>query len=297
MNRGNLRGYSYAFGASFALAASFIFSKAALNLIDMIHFGFIWFGFGMILNFAWMIFRKGFRFTSGMRRPTLITALIIAIVEGAATGLFYVAIQKMENPAVVSFIGNLGPVLVTLMGITLLREKYSLLQLFGILLTLAGVFALSFNRGTELSSFFQPGAIYVLLAAVLFSGATIFARWKREDLDPELMSSIRSALLFVFFGILLTGNGFDRAIPSGVWLYLLAGSFLETLITIVFAYQALRYIEAARTSLIISLKGLWVLAGAFLFLDVFPQNYELIGGMASLTGVILLSLPGRRSKI
>lgn len=297
MNRENLRGYSYAFGASFVLAASFIFSKAALNVIDMIRFGFIWFGFGMVLNFLWMVIRKGWRFRSGMSRPVLIIAFIIAMVEGAATGLFYVAIQKMENPAVVSFIGNLGPVLVTLMGIILLREKYSLLQLLGILLTLGGVFALSFNRGTGISSFFQPGAIYVLLAAVLFSGATIFARWKREDLEPELMSTLRSGLLFLFFGLLLAGTGFDRAIPSKVWLSLLAGSFLETLLTIVFAYQALRYIEAARTSLIISLKGLWVLLGALFFLDVFPQNYELIGGLASLTGVILLSMPRKRSKV
>ena len=289
------RGYAFAFGASFALAASFIFSKAALNVIDMLRFGFVWFGSGMILNFGWMVFRKGFRIRTG--KAAVQTALIIAVVEGAATGLFYVAIQKMENPAVVSFIGNLGPVLVTLMGITLLKERYSPLQVLGILLTLTGVFALSFNRGTQFSSLFQPGAEYVLLAAVLFSGATVYARWKREDLDPELMSTLRSGLLFLFFTVLLSGEGFRVSMPGVVWLNLLAGSFLETLLTIVFAYQALRHIEAARTSLIISLKGLWVLAGAFFFLDVFPENYELIGGIASLVGVILLSIPRNRSKV
>jgi hypothetical protein len=50
-----LKGYFFAFGASLALAASFIFSKAALNKTDRYLFGFTWFGIGVIVNFLWLI--------------------------------------------------------------------------------------------------------------------------------------------------------------------------------------------------------------------------------------------------
>ena len=41
-------GYFFAFGASLALAASFVFSKSVLNHLTMVQFGFIWFTMGVI---------------------------------------------------------------------------------------------------------------------------------------------------------------------------------------------------------------------------------------------------------
>jgi drug/metabolite transporter (DMT)-like permease len=42
-----------------------------------------------------------------------------------ATGLFYFAILKMENPGVVSFIGNIGPIFVTVLGLIFLKESFT----------------------------------------------------------------------------------------------------------------------------------------------------------------------------
>ncbi len=292
-----LKGYGYAFAASLVLAASFIFSKAALTETDIYLFGFTWFGTGALLNLVWLGFRNRKHLFRPFNRQVVMLALGIAILEGVATVLFYIAIQKMENPAVVSFIGNLGPVLVTLMGILILGEKYNRWQMAGIIMALVGVFTISFNKGAELQSFFQPGSQYVLLAAALFAVATVIARKGKERLDPELMSTLRSLLLFlVFFGIIVI-QGKKVLLTAHTWQYIIIGSFLETLLTIVFAYQALRYLEAAKTSLVISTKALWLVLMAWVFLDTFPFFYELAGGLLSLIGIGIITWKRRQRSV
>ena len=91
---------------------------------------------------------------------------------------------------------------------------------------------------------------------------------------------------------LLNGEGGLFKLSSPVVRDLALGSFLETMIVIVFAYQALKMIEATRTSLIISSKGVWTLILAWIFLGVFPSAMQLAGGVITLAGVWLITRPG-----
>ena len=165
-------GYFYAFGASLALAGSFVFSKSVLNQLSMIQFGLLWFSMGVIWNSGWFMVSKEYLKVRESARTKTAVALLIAVLEGAATWLFYLAIRSMENPAVVSFIGNIGPVFVTIMGMTLLRERFRRIQLAGILVTLTGVFVINYREG-GFAGFRDPGSLYVIGASFLFALATI----------------------------------------------------------------------------------------------------------------------------
>jgi drug/metabolite transporter (DMT)-like permease len=288
-------GVLFAFGASLALAASFVFSKSVLNQLSMVQFGLIWFSLGVVWNGSWFLARRDFRkLGESLGRKTSV-ALVVALLEGGATGLFYLAIQAMENPAVVSFIGNIGPVFVTLMGILLLKERFRNSQMAGILITIIGLFVINYRQG-GFAGFLDPGAIYVILASFLFALATIFARRFHRYLVPGYMSLLRSVLLAAAMAMLFVRTGHMPAITLPLWRDLAIGSLLETLIVIVFAYQALKLIEATKTSLIISTKGVWTLVLAWAFLGVFPSALELTGGLLTLLGVWLITWvrsPGR----
>ena len=194
----------------------------------------------------------------------------------------------MENPAVVAFIGNIGPVFVTLMGIVLLKERFRISQLAGILITITGLFVINYRQG-GFAGFMDPGAIYVITASFLFALATIFGRRYHRHLVPGYMSLIRSFLLAVVMAILFLRAGGMPEITVPLWRDLAIGSLLETLIVIVFAYQALKLIEATKTSLIISTKGVWTLVLAWMFLGVFPSALQLVGGLFTLLGVWLIT--------
>lgn len=284
----NTSGYLFALGAALALSSSFVFSKSALNQVSMIQFGAVWFTMGVAWNALWYFGQRKYRGFGNNCKKKLSVVFLIAILEGIATGLFYLAINAMENPAVVSFIGNIGPVFVTIMGITLLRERFRRWQLAGIIITIAGVFIINFRDGAFLG-FLDPGAMYVIAASFFFSLATISGRKFRNHLEPELMSLVRTMMLSVVFVILMLGSGEGLAFSGAVWRDLALGSLFETLLTIVFAYQALRRIEATTTSLIISSKGVWTLILAWIFLHVFPTGIQVVGGLITLAGIYLIT--------
>ena len=288
MSRNQTTGHLYALAAAFALSGSFIFSKSALNQLSLIQFGLVWFALGIVWNGLWFLMRKGYRgLASGFRKKFYI-ALVIAVLEGIATVLFYMAIKEMENPAVVSFIGNIGPVFVTLMGITLLKERFRAGQLAGIVITIAGVFVINYRSG-GFAGFRDAGSLYVIFASVLFACATIYGRWKQRWLEPGLMSLIRTTLLAAVMGIWVAkGDMFPHLTPA-LWRDLALGSLLETLMVIVFAYQSLKLIEATKTSLIISSKGVWTLLLAWVFLGVFPTWVQVTGGLLTLAGVWMIT--------
>jgi drug/metabolite transporter (DMT)-like permease len=250
---------------------------------------------GVIWNSVWYFGSKKYKNLRLESKKILAVAVLIAVLEGLATGLFYLAIKAMENPAVVSFIGNIGPVFVTIMGITLLNEKFKGKQLIGILVTIAGVFAINFRDGA-FTGFLDPGAVFVLSASFLFALATISGRKYKDHLDPDLMSLIRSVLLALVFIILIIASRENLLFEGFVWRDLAIGSLFETLLTIVFAYQALKRIEATTTSLIISSKGVWTLFLAWMFLNVFPTGIQLIGGAFTMIGIYLI-IWGSKAKI
>jgi len=288
MKRNPSTGILFAFGASLALAASFVFSKSVLNHLSMVQFGFFWFSFGVVWNGAWFLARREYKVLGASLGKKSAVALVIALLEGGATGLFYLAIKAMENPAVVSFIGNIGPVFVSLMGIVLLKERFRGSQLAGILITITGLFVINYREG-GFAGFLDPGAIYVIAASFLFAVATILGRRFHHNLVPGYMSLIRSVLLAAAMAVLFIRAGDTPEITLPVWRDLLIGSFLETLIVIVFAYQALKLIEATKTSLLISTKGVWTLILAWIFLGVFPSAVQLVGGFLTLLGVWLIT--------
>jgi len=281
------KGYLFALGASFALANSFVFSKAALMEIQMVQFGVVWFGMGLVWNSIYIIYRK--RKFSTIRGKGLWVNIVIAILEALATGLFYIAINKMENPAIVSFIGNIGPIFVTILGITLLKERFNRIEIAGILVALGGLFLINYNPSFTWKNMFLEGTVYVVLASFFFSIAAIIARKYNKYIEGSELSFVRVLLLFVSFVILFLFSSSDLEISSRALINMSIGSVLETLITIVLAYEAFKYIEATRNSLVLSTRSLFALLSAYLYFHIFPETFQVIGGLLTIIGVIAIT--------
>lgn len=296
MTKKEIWGYAYAAIASIALANSFIFSKLSFSEVNFYQFGFFWFLTGTIWNLLYVLSMRrknkfSFRESVGKINKEL---LIVSFLEAIATGLFYYAILVMINPGVVSFIGNVGPVFVVIFGIVFLKESFNKIQLLGIILAIGGVFVISFKGFNYLHEILIPGSEYVILAAFLFSIATIIARKKRETIDPAVLSLVRALILLLPFTVILIITNSSLLISTRAWVLLSIGSFLEVFITIVFAYKSLQYIKAFKTSLIISTKGIFALLSAWLFLSLTPMYVEVLGGSISIVGVVLVSLESRK---
>lgn len=289
MNATSVKGSLLALLGAIALGNSFIFSKEVLNEIPFVHFGLLWFSAGLIWLTGYIWISGDYREIRKLRSDGRWYTFLVGFFEAAGTGFFYLALNTVDNPAIVSFLGNAGPVFVTLMGIFLLREKYSALELTGVVMAISGIFTMAFRGNAAIGSLFIDGTQWIILASLMFATGTIIGRKQIRRVSPSLLSLIRVVLLLLLFIGLYTLKGGQLVITPRLIMNIGIGSFLEALVTMVAAYSALKYIQAVRMSIIVSTKSIWVLISAFVFLGLFPEPYQLVGALLSLTGVMLLS--------
>jgi len=285
-----VKGYLFAFIGVISVSNVYIFSKAALNEVSLPQFGIYWFAFGFLWNLIFAYQRKKLSSIKGFERRQYGLLLLLGLLEIAGTSLFFLAIFTIPNPAVVSFIGNVNPVFVTVLGFIALRERFNVPELIGMGLALVGAFTISYQGSTRFEDMFIDGTGYMVLSGFIYSFSTIIAKKNVHRLGPSIMALSRTFQLFIFSFIVLIALKQSVYIPSSALLNIVIGSGLGPFLTSLAGYQALKYIEASRTSVLGSSKGLFVMIGAFIYFGTLPQTHQIIGGMISIAGVLLISL-------
>ena len=291
MSKSNqFKGVMWALIGAIAMSNVYIFSKAALSEIHLTQFGFYWFGLGLIWNLIYSVKTKKIQHIKSFSRSTFIAIGIIGVLEVVSTTLFFIAINSADNPAIISFLADTNPLFVAILGITLLKERFNLIESFGMLMILIGALVISYKGDTGLDNLFIPGSQFILLSVFLYAIATIYAKTKIKLIPPAILSINRVLLLFIFSVILLLKFEQNIYVSWPSFFNLLIGSLLGPFLTGLANYSSLQYIEASKSSIIRSSRSLFVVIGAYFYFGTLPLTYQLIGGLFTLSGVIVISL-------
>jgi len=248
----------------------------------------------MLLNGAWAARNGQLQRVRMLNGPQLKILLLLGVLEILTNTSFYLSIHIIPDPAVTSFLGNLYPVMLTLGGVLLLRERFTLTESLGVLLALAGAFIISYTGGSTLKSMFIPGTLVVLFNAVMASSASLIGKVNIRKLSPELITLNHTVWLFVFSAILMAVTGKPLAIPSTAVFNIVVGAFLGPFLGVLMIYYSFKYIEASRSSIVQSLKGIVVLIGAWLYFGTFPLPHQIWGGLLTVAGVLVMTLAQAR---
>jgi drug/metabolite transporter (DMT)-like permease len=127
------------------------------------------------------------------------------------------------------------------------------------------------------------------MSTLIFSFSTIIVKINIKKISPALLSMNRAIFLFLFsFSMMLV---FQKSfiIPSGAMVNIFIGSLLGPFLTVIAGYNALKYIEASRNSILGSSKSLFVLLGAYLYFQLLPERHQVYGGILTILGIILIS--------
>ncbi len=170
------KGILLAIGAAFAVSSVYIFSKAALNEIQLPQFGFYWFGLGIFWNLIYIFSFKKQKKLKSIQRKSWGALLLIAILEMFGTLFFFLALRSVENPTVVSFLANINPLLVTTLGILMLKERFNRYEFIGMLITLLGALMISFRGQGTISNLFISGTEYVWISGIIYAFSNIGPR-------------------------------------------------------------------------------------------------------------------------
>lgn len=280
-----------------AVSNVYLFSKIALEEINLLQFGFFWFGFGLIWIILLTDFRQSIRMITLIPRNSLKIYFFSGILETVSTASFFYAMELIENPSVTSFLTNLTPILVVLMSFIFLKERFSKYELAGILFTISGAFIISYLGNKGLGSFLMFGSIYVYLNSITQASVMILVKKNITNLSPKLLTLNRTIFIFFFSVIFVIFTRQSLSISLKTFIALVIGSFLGPFLTTISAYNALKYLEAYKQSLINSSKSLFVLLGSFLIFGKLPMNFQIIGGVFTIIGVILVSLGSKQKNV
>lgn len=286
------RGYLYALIATICGSLVYLFSKAALNDVSLAQFGFWWFLIAILWNGLMSAHPKGgfsiVNFTGADYR----SLLLIGIFEVVATVSFYAAIKITDNPTVPSFLRNLEYLFVTLLGVWILSERFTLKTGTGALLILAGAFIISF-RDAGLNGFMTATAGLMLVSTTFYAIRTLLVKKHIREISPVVLALNRAVFLLMVAVIYIVITKDTIIIPQAAFLNILAGSFVGPFLTSNFQYSALRYIPASKAAIVQSTTGLFVLLGAVLMFGNLPTHIQITGGLVTIAGVALMMLKGK----
>lgn len=289
MKSDNFKGYIFALVATLAYSNVYIFSKAALNELPLAQFGSLWYVVVTILCLVFAFKNKKIGQIKTLTKKQVSVLLTLGFLEIATTTLFFLSIHIIPDPSVTSFLGNMYPVMVMLGGIFILSERFGPVEIFGGFLALAGAFVISYSGGTTLETLFIKGTGIVFLNAIFASTATLVVKVHVKNLSPELLNLNRSVWLLVFSVIMFFVMGQSFVCSPTAVQNLIIGAALE-FVAILTVYYSFKYIEASRSSIVQSLKGIFVLIGAFIFFGTLPLKHQLIGGMITVVGILIMAL-------
>ena len=289
MKSDTIKGYFFALIATLTFSNVYIFSKAALNEIPLAQFGSLWYAVVAISCLLFALFNKKLGQIGRLTKNQIIILLTLGGLEIATTTLFFLSIYIIPDPAVTSFLGNMFPVMVMLGGIFILHERFGPVEIFGGFLALSGAFIISYSGGTSISTFFIKGTGVVFFNAIFATSATLIVKTQVKKLSPELLNLNRSVWLLLFSVIMFFVMDESIVFSMRAMKNTLAGALLE-FVAILTVYYSYKFIEASRSSIVQSLKGIFTLIAAWLVFGTLPLTHQIAGGIITVAGVLIMAL-------
>lgn len=284
-----IKGIGLALLATIGMANVYVFSKAALLEVNFFQFQFYWFAFAFCWIMAYLILSGIIKRIPQLKKISLRNLMIIGFLELGASLSMFLAIKLAENPANVSFLSNVTPVFVTILGIQFLKERFNFIEAVGIILTLGGVILITYTRNTSIVDFFGQGSGWILISSLFLSISIIFTKTNIKNIHPGIFALNRTIYLFIFAIGMVVIKKVSLAVPGSAIFNMATGSFLGPFFTALTQYSALKFIEASRTMIIQATRGLFVLIGSMIYLSILPTYLQIFGGIITVIGVIVMT--------
>lgn len=285
----SLKGFLLALISVFAVSNVYIFSKAALQEVHYIQFGFWWFAFAMIWLTLYLIYKKSFNIFKEIPTKLYSILIVLGMLDILDTYFFFKAIHTITNPSVVAFISNISPAFIIIASILYFKERFNIWESLGIILALLGAFVISYRGNDTWRNMFVDGTQYILIMAVTTTLITLIIKKNIQKVSPIVLVINRTVFLFVFFVLSVLIMRENLSISNFAMQNILIGSLLGPFLAAVSGYLALQFIPVSQKAIFDSTRGLIVLIGAYLYFGKFPEPIAIIGGLISIVGVLFIA--------
>ncbi|MCK9449576.1 MAG: DMT family transporter [Bacteroidales bacterium] len=272
---------------------SFIFMKFALrytNPIDLLAHRFSS-AFIVIVLLQLTGLVKAPRFT----KENLGSLLLLALFYPVLFFLLQTFGVKYSTASEAGIIFAITPVLTMVSAMIFLKEKTSLIQKLGIILSVLGIFYIIFKTGNTGGETDPKGLILLLLSVISIVAYYTFGKKRGTNFSPVNLTILMTYLAFVFFNAWSLINHwhegtislfFEPLKETGFLIPVLYLGILSSLLTSFLSNFALTAISASSIAVFNNLSPLVSIAGGIIILHETLFVYHVIGGIMVLTGII-----------
>jgi drug/metabolite transporter (DMT)-like permease len=281
-------GVLLAAGSGALLAAVVLMGKLALRTISpwgfttfFFAFGAAWFALYLMIRGDWAAFRPS--------RKLLLAGLLITVIDGGYAFTWSAALSVL-HPAVHGFLGHIADLLAATLGLIVLRERFSKLELLGMAVAFAGMFVMT----ARADSIALKGLILMVASGVFFAVNLVFVKRYTKAHSPQHLAFYRAVGIAVAM-MAVSVCFFDfRLLVGREWILMpllgLVGPFLNYLLF----FHAVKKMEVGRVTVVRMNYSLIVLVGSVLFYGQLPRTPEIIGGLLVFVGAATMILEKTR---
>ena len=284
------KGYTYALVGTIAFSSLYVFSKAGLNQVELAQFGLYYFGIGFLLNLVFILASGKRRQMPRVSKKIIGLLVLLGIIDVISNIAFFMAIRAIPDPSVTSFLGNLFPVFLSILGISILKERFTLIEAVGALMAISGAFVISYTGELDWRKFFIPGTGFVVVNTLFAAAVSVIVKKNVRKASPEVFNLNSNGWIFLFFLGYFLMSGQSLEIPLKAFQNIALGAFFGSFVGLLSFFYSYRYITASRSSIIQSLKGIFVLVIAYFYFGNFPLPVQLWGGAITVSGVLVMTM-------
>lgn len=237
---------------------------------------------------------------------TLGVSVILLLVVGDS---LYFASMKLIGASRAIPIAGTDPLIALLLSIVWLNEKLTAINVFGVLITMIGVYLVIKGKGEdegegepvanspgmEQTPPNKPrlGIALALLTACCWGVGLVILRVGVGDLSAIVVNSIRQPLAVVLLGgvIAASGRNLDRLwkLSGRLWLVLLAISLVDNFIANTFMIWAFQLVGVGKTATLVSITPIFAVPFSMLILKDRPTKMLILGVILAVIGVALVA--------
>lgn len=270
-------------------AGNIVLARGVIDLIPPISFAF-WrwtLAFAIVLPFAWGHIR---RHRADVRRSWKTLLLLSLLGISGFNTLLYTAVHSTTaiNGALIQ---TAMPAVIILISLLFYRQKSSVVQLGGVLLTVsgAGLIVLRGSPANLLRLYFAPGDLLVIAAVVLYALYSVLLR-ERPAMHPLVFLAVTFGLGALGIAPLFLWELFAVGAPTLDW-QVVASILYVAIFPSILAYfcwnRGVELIGANRAGLFINLVPLFASALAVILLGESIEWFH-FAGMALIFGGVLI---------
>jgi len=236
------------------------------------------------LEVALLALAQGVSFRFDIFKRYLWFFLAIGVLIASSTSINYLAVTFID-PGLAALLGKTSVLFGLGFGLFWLRERLARLEMLGAVVAIVGVCIVTFQPGDYL----RLGSLMIIGSMFLYTLHTaLVKRYGGEmDLLTFFIFRLASSAGFLFLFNLAWG----RLVWPGLeaWLILILVGTVDIVVSRSLYYLALRRLRLSVHSIILTLSPVLATGWAFLFFGDRPSPQQLLGGLAVLSGILVIT--------